>query len=116
MTKLAILALGLAMAYTPAHSQESEPKKLYTVSSCATINIASNSLRERYGEQPFALGTAYAEVPEYGKIKGVLIMTVNPDTRTYTINIVFEEADTVCMILSGDDFKPADPYKPKADL
>ena len=116
MTKLAILILGLALAYTPAHSQESEPKNLLTVSACATIETASNSLKEAYGEQPFALGTAYAEVPEFGTIEGVLILTVNPKTRTYTVNIVFEQDNMVCMVLSGDNFKPADPYKPEANL
>jgi hypothetical protein len=116
MTKLAILALGLALAYTPAHSQESESKNLLTISACATIETASNSLKEAYGEQPFALGTAYAEVPEYGTIEGVLILTVNPKTRTYTVNIVFEQDNMVCMILSGDNFSPADPYKPTTSL
>jgi hypothetical protein len=116
MTKLAILALGLALAYTPVHSQELESKNLLTISACATIDTASKSLKEAYGEQPFALGTAYAKVPEYGTIEGVLILTVNPKTRTYTVNIVFEKDNMVCMILSGDNFKPADPYKPEANL
>ena len=62
------------------------------------------------------MGTAYAEVPEFGTIEGVLILTVNPKTRTYTVNIVFEKDDMVCMVLSGDNFKPADPYKPEANL
>ena len=116
MTKLAILALGLALAYTPVHSQELESKNLLTISACATIDTASKSLKEAYGEQPFALGTAYAEVPEFGTIEGVLILTVNPKTRTYTVNIVFEKDNMVCMVLSGDNFKPADPYKPEANL
>ena len=113
---LASLLLGLTLIVAPAFAQESEPKNLLTVSACATIETASNSLKEAYGEQPFALGTAYAEVPEFGTVEGVLILTVNPKTRTYTVNIVFEKDNMVCMVLSGDNFKPADPYKPEANL
>tara|TARA_B110000503_G_scaffold72110_1_gene111607 strand:+ start:2540 stop:2854 length:315 start_codon:yes stop_codon:yes gene_type:complete len=104
------------MIATTSVAQKSEPKNLYTVSACATIDTASNSLKEAYGEQPFALGTAYAQVPEFGTVEGVLILTVNPKTRTYTVNIVFEKDDMVCMVLSGTNFKPADPYKPKTSL
>ena len=108
----AVLSIMMATAST---AQESEPKNLYTVSACATIDTASDSLEKKYGEQPFALGKAYAEVPEYGTIEGVLIITVNPKTRTYTINMVFEEDDMVCMILSGSNFKPAG-GKPETSL
>ena len=110
------LTLALLLAPLTLQAQELESKNLLTISACATIDTASKSLKEAYGEQPFALGTAYAEVPEFGTIEGVLILTVNPKTRTYTVNIVFEKDNMVCMVLSGDNFKPADPYKPEANL
>lgn len=34
-------------------------------------------------------------------------MSVNPTTRTYTINIYFEEDDMVCMLAAGNKFEPA---------
>jgi hypothetical protein len=116
MFKSITAAMLSIMIATASVAQESEPKNLYTVNACATIDTASSSLKEAYGEQPFALGTAYAEVPEVGTVEGVLILTVNPKTRTYTVNIVFEKDDMVCMVLSGDNFKPADPYKPETSL
>lgn len=103
ITGLVLSLFGTSVAL----AEESGRVNLYTVSTCAKMEQASKSLSQSYGEKPFALGTAFAEVPEHGTIEGVLIITVNPDTRTYTINMVFEEDDMVCMILSGDTFMPA---------
>ena len=116
MFKSITAAVLSAMMASASPAQELEFKNLHTVSACASIDKASSSLDRVYGEQPFALGTAYAEVPEYGTIEGVMMLTVNPDTRTYTVNMVFEQDNMVCMILSGDNFKPAEPYKPKINL
>jgi hypothetical protein len=82
------------MIVTSSVAQQSETKNLYTVSACATIETAGNSLKEAYGEQPFALGTAYAEVPEVGTVEGVLILTVNPKTRTSRYNLYLRDLFT----------------------
>ena len=36
------------------------------------------------------------------------MLTVNAETRTYTVNIIFEEDEMLCMLTSGEDFQPAD--------
>lgn len=106
MKYLAATLLTWLIAF-PALAEESEEKSLYTVGACAKSDIADRSLLEAYGETPFALGSAIVEVPKYGTAEGVLIITVNPKTRTYTINIYFEDDDMVCMLTSGENFSPA---------
>lgn len=107
MFKSITAAILLSTIVTASIAQGTEPKNLYTVSECVNIDIASELLEKEYGEKPFALGTAFVEIPEYGEAEGVLVITVNPKTRTYTINIIFEEDNMVCIILSGDGFEPA---------
>jgi len=104
MTKLAILILGLALAYTPVNA---EPQVLTLVHDCAKVENVVPYLRDEYGENPFALGTAVVTLPGDKDANGVLLLTVNPKTKTYTINIVFEEDGMICMLTSGEDFQPA---------
>ena len=115
MTKLAILALGLALAYTPVHSKESDVKVLTLEHDCAPSDQVLSYLEEEFGEQPFALGSAMVKLPRGDEVEGILLMSVNPDTRTYTINILFDEDDMMCMLTSGDKFQPAS-QKPKINL
>ena len=115
MTKLAILALGLALAYTPVQAQESKPQVLTLEHDCAKVENAVPFLRDEYGEHPFALGTAVVTLPGDKTAIGVLLLTVNPKTKTYTMNIVFEEDGIMCMLTSGEEFQPAD-TKPKISL
>ena len=115
MTKLAILALGLALAYTPVQAQQSEPQVLTLEHACGPVDRVLPYLRDKYGEQPFALGSAMVELPGDGLAEGVLLITVNPETKSYTINVVFEEDNIVCMLTSGQDFSPAN-LRPKITL
>ena len=112
MTKLAILILGLALAYTPVHA---EPQVLTLEHDCAKVENAVPFLRDEYGEHPFALGTAVVTLPGDKTAEGVLLLTVNPKTKSYTMNIVFEEDGIMCMLTSGEEFQPAD-AKPKISL
>jgi len=115
MTKLAILILGLALAYTPVQSQESDVQVLTLEHDCAPADRVLSYLEEEFGEQPFALGSAMVKLPRGDEVEGILLMSVNPDTRTYTINILFDEDDMMCMLTSGDKFQPAS-QKPKINL
>ena len=115
MTKLAILFLGLALAYTPVQAKETNPKVIALVHECAPIDTALPFLMEEYNERPFALGTAYVTLADGREAEGVLLLTVNPKEKTYTVNIVFEQDEMMCMLTSGDEFQPAD-LKPKLSL
>jgi hypothetical protein len=115
MTKLAILALGLALAYTPAHSEQSDIKILTLEHDCAPAARVLPYLEEEFGERPFAFGRAAVNLRGGEEVQGVLLMNVNPSTRSYTINILFEDDDIVCMLTTGDKFQPAS-SKPKTSL
>ena len=115
MTKLAILALGLALAYTPVQAQESKPQVLALAHECASIDKVLPFLQEEYGERPFALGSAFVSLVDGREAEGVLLLTVNPETKTYTVNVVFEEDGMMCLLTTGDEFQPAD-LKPKLSL
>jgi len=114
MTKLAILALGLALVYTPVSAQESDIQILTLAHDCAPAERVLPYLREQFGEEPFALGKAsVALAPDGQEAEGILIINVNPKTLTYTINILFLEEGMVCMLTAGDKFRPATNPKPK---
>ena len=115
MTKLAILALGLALAYTPVQAQQDAPLVLTLAHDCAPVDKVLPFLSKEYGEEPFALGTAYANLTDGREVQGVLMLTVNPKTKTYTVNMFFEKDDIMCLLTTGTDFQPAD-LKPKINL
>ena len=108
MTRLAILVLGLALAYTPVNAQESDIPILTLAHDCGPAGRVLPFLKEKYGEEPFALGRAGVALAPGGEpIEGILLMNVNPKTLTYTINILFPEDKMVCMLVAGDKFGPA---------
>ena len=115
MTKLAILALGLALAYTPVQAQESKPQVLTLEHDCGKVENVVPYLRDEYGERPLALGSAVVTLPGDRTASGVLLITVNPESGSYTINIVFEDDGIMCMLTSGENFNPAG-SKPKISL
>lgn len=116
MTKLASLLLGLTIVVTPAIAQEDNTlKSLMLAHDCAPADRVLPHLQEEWGEDPFALGTAVVTLKNGEPVDGLLLMNVNPSTRTYTINILFLEDGMVCMLTSGEDFQPAQ-SKPKINL
>ena len=115
MTKLAILVLGLALAYTPVQAAENERKALYLAHDCGPVDKILPFLAEEFGERPFALGTAFVTLTDGREAEGVLMLTVNPKEKTYTVNIIFEDDGVMCLLTSGEEFQPAD-LKPKINL
>jgi hypothetical protein len=112
MTRLAILVLGLALAYTPVNAQESDIKTLTLVHDCGPAERVLPFLKEKYGEEPFAIGRATVSLAANGQaVEGILLMTF-----TYTINILFQKDSMVCMLTSGDKFRPATDLKSKNNL
>ena len=109
MTKLASLLLGLTLVASQVFAQEDyEVKTLTLAHDCAPTKQIIPQLREQYGERPFALGIAVVTLPDGRPLEGVLMLTVNPESRSYTVNIMFVEDEMMCMLTSGDDFQPAD--------
>ena len=113
-----IIAALIILSVAPAYAQEStDIKKLTLVHDCGPAERVLPFLREKYGEDPFAIGRASVSLAANGEeIEGILLMNVNPTTFTYTINILFQKDSMVCMLTSGDKFRPATDLKSKNNL
>jgi hypothetical protein len=99
--------MSLSLVYVYAQGTE-QVLNLNLAHDCASAEQVLPSLKEQYGETPFAVGRASVTVAkENREVQGTLWMSVNPKSRTYTINILFEEDGIVCMLTSGDKFQPA---------
>lgn len=81
---------------------------MLTMVECNTdANQMLESVQDRYGEKPFAMGLGNVlEATTMQVVTGNMLMFVNPDTRTYTLLLIFGD-DTACAMVSGEDFKPA---------
>jgi hypothetical protein len=110
MKWLALIILSLLAV--PVNAQESDVKILTLAHDCGPAGRVLPFLKEKYGEEPFALGRAGVALAPGGEpIQGILLMNVNPKTLTYTINILFPEDKMVCMLVAGDKFRPANGSK-----
>ena len=80
---------------------------LYTASQCGPVNDISHMLKDKYGEIPFAVGNGLVTLAQSGAIvKATLVFTVNPETKTFTVNGVMPDGNT-CLLMSGNSFAPA---------
>jgi|TARA_B110000977_G_scaffold118474_1_gene152871 hypothetical protein len=112
---LNILILGSALLVlfpTLVLSQEKEkleyvPTVLFLAAQCGPVEIVSNKLKDKHGEVPFAVGNGMVILAQNGEpIPAQLVLTVNPDTMTFTVNAVLPDMNT-CLVISGNSFAPA---------
>ena len=117
MRVFAILVLFCSLLSTATLAEE--PKKegvptpnnqlviLYTASQCGPVNDISHMLKDKYGEIPFAIGNGLVTLAATGAIvKATLVFTVNPETKTFTVNSLMPDGNT-CLLMSGNGFAPA---------
>jgi hypothetical protein len=109
MKTLALILFVIMGLTTSIHAQESNKTLVLTLAhDCAPANQVLPYLEEKFGEIAFAMGRAGVILANNGKeAEGILLMNVNPNTLTYTVNILFEEDQIVCMLTAGDKFQPA---------
>tara|TARA_B110000503_G_scaffold121966_1_gene186058 strand:- start:70 stop:405 length:336 start_codon:yes stop_codon:yes gene_type:complete len=111
MYRIIVAALAI-LTFTPTYAQESDILILTLAHDCGPAERVLPFLREKYGEEPFALGRAGVTLAPGGEaIEGTLLMNVNPKSLTYTINILFPKDKMVCMLVAGDKFRPANRSK-----
>ena len=112
---LNILILGSALLVlfpTLVLSQEKEkleyvPTVLFLAAQCGPVEIVCNKLKDKHGEVPFAVGNGMVILAQNGEpIPAQLVLTVNPDTMTFTVNAVLPDMNT-CLVISGNSFAPA---------
>ena len=112
MRLFAMLVLFCSLLSTATLAEE--PKKesaptviLYTASQCGPVNDISHMLKDKYGEIPFAIGNGLVTLAQNGAIvNATLVFTVNPETKTFTVNGLMPDGNT-CLLMSGKDFSPA---------
>lgn len=67
---------------------------------CGPAPAITNMLAQRYGEVPMFLGQSGVVIdPDENEIQGPIVIHVNPNTGSYTINILINDA--LCMLGSG---------------
>tara|TARA_Y200000002_G_scaffold381403_1_gene395357 strand:+ start:1330 stop:1731 length:402 start_codon:yes stop_codon:yes gene_type:complete len=119
MRLLATLVLSCLLLSTVATAESEPPKKegipnqqnmmivLYTASQCGAVKDISHYLKDKYGEVPFAIGNGFVTLAQTGAVvPATLVFTVNPETKTFTVNSLMQDGNT-CMMMSGTNFKPA---------
>lgn len=94
MIRLSILLTAIC---TSAHAQQP--------AQCAPRDVQTETLTERYGEAPIAMGLA---------AQGVVEMWANPSTGTWTVTITRPDG-ILCGIIAGLDYVPMDAPKPGVD-
>jgi len=68
---------------------------------CGPAPVITNMLVQRYGEIPMFLGQSGVVIdPDENEIQGPIVIHVNPNTGSYTINILID--DVLCMLGSGE--------------
>ena len=110
----ALLSLSSTLVMSQEKEKEvvPEPKAkkvlvLYTASQCGPVNEIANMLTQKYGEIPFAVGQGLVTLAQNGQITPTsLVLTVNPETKTFTVSAVLPDMNT-CLVISGNSFAPA---------
>jgi len=95
-------------------SQEKEKEKLeyvptvlFLAAQCGPVEIVSNKLKDIHGEVPFAIGNGMVILAQNGEpIPTQMVLTVNPETMTFTVSAVLPDMNT-CLVISGNSFAPA---------
>ncbi len=98
VTSLA-LTVGLSLP-----SIASEPIRMPSSMVCAESDYFFPTI-EKYGEIPFAKMISFREVPGVGVMQNVMIIFVNPETKTYTMLEQLSE-NIVCVVGVGSDILP----------
>ena len=87
---------------------QAEVLPLATVQRCETEpNKMFEMVQEEYGEIPFLQGTTLVQAfPSLEWLNGDFYMTMNPDTRTFSIIVVDPQTGMECLWLGGQNAQP----------
>ena len=75
------------------------------LSRCGPIEDIASFLQVNFGEIPFLQGTAFQHSPEGTTFEGKIMITMNPATKSYTVNFVI--GGMACVITSGSNLNVA---------
>ena len=104
--RFALVLFALLFVYSSAAA---EPKKLMITMECDSDPSKLLDLAQgpQYQEIPFAGGKGVLKPSAMGgqPVPAELLITVNPDTRTFSILALFRD-NHACLVLPGGDFAP----------
>lgn len=111
MKKLALTMCVLLGLTGVAQAKQKDNQDIITMpitAPCIPSDIARISLKEKYGEQPFAQGKGViwnSIIEDY--IDTVIMIFLNPKTFSFTIAYEVPGDNLICMISTGDEFRPS---------
>lgn len=110
MTKLAIfliLSLGLTVVGRIQAQAKNEVYIFTSMSECAVAGVPEAYVQSEFKERPFTQSSIVLQSAKNGRLyQGKLVTFVNPQTRTYTLIVQFEDGYS-CILGTGGDFEPA---------
>ena len=116
MIKKIISSLALFGTASIATAEELKYQTMVVFGQCTETSGYEQMLSEQFGEQPILKGEAYIQIPnndvtEIDIAKGMLVITTNYETSTYSVSIAFNDG-TTCSLVNGDKFYPWDYIEP----
>jgi len=106
MKWLLIPVLALSITTTTLQAQQSPNLENLAIGVQCRADNPTNFLENTYGEIPMLQGRATVFGANKQQIDGDLLMFVNPETRSYTIQFSVE-GQLFCMVVSGDELEAA---------
>ncbi len=89
---------------------------LHVLSRCGPMDEVSATLKNQWGEVPFAIGDGIIFLSATGMAyNSKLVLTVNAETNSFSVNAVMPDT-TTCLIMSGKNFQPALPQSKKINI
>ena len=110
MLKSIAASLGLALALGSAHAQEQKKEQSSVqLPIAATCDITENIVKyvASFDEKPFSKKDAVVSASDGNALKGVLVIYVNPETKSNTVVMHFPEDGVSCVLAIGENFAPA---------
>jgi hypothetical protein len=111
MTKLAIfliLSLGLTVVSKIQAQAKEEIYYFTSMGECAKFGDVESFVQKQHGEKPFTESKIILRAAKNGRLyEGNLVTYVNPDTKSFSLVVQFEEDGYSCIIGAGSDFGPA---------
>ena len=104
--RLSTLLLGSTLAITTSVKAE---QKLFPVLLPCNTEPSSilNLVQDKYEELPFATAQGLVQSQDGEWFNGLVIQTVNPETRTFSVIWIDPQSGAECMVTTGKDFTPA---------
>jgi hypothetical protein len=105
---LARVLTVLLVFFLATSSAKAEPRMMGIALQCDNEpGKIVQMVQEKYGELPFATGQGIVQNISGAYQSAIVIQTVNPEERSFSIIISDPISGTECLLLAGNSFAPA---------